>query len=491
MGFDAFGNFVNVYSKFNIEPHFEKRFFNNTVLKYNEGSNKKVPTYWDSVRPLPLLTEEINDYRKKDSLELVRKDPHYLDSLDRKHNKPSVISILFTGQTFSKAKKRSALQIDPLLTAVQFNTVEGWVAQLRGSWRKRLDNTPGPGRSISISPAFRYGFSNQHLNANLRLNYQSGKKMPSSILVTGGKWIYQFNNANPITPLLNSLSSLFYERNYMKIYEAWFGRIDYRKSVGEGINLFTSLQYQDRIPLENTTDYTFKNSENREYTPNFPQDLMTENFQRHQALIAVIGASWKPGNRYVEFPESKISLGSKYPTFQLSLIKGIHNLLGSDINYTKWRFRINDQVNLKLFGRFDYNIVTGGFLQRDSVAVPDYQHFNGNLVAIASPYLGSFQLLPYYKYSNTSSAFVQVNLEHHFNGMLTNKIPVFRKLNWHLVGGVNAFYVNENNRYVEPFVGLENIFRIIRVDMIWGLPYKQPTTTGLRIGISGFDQVGD
>ena len=485
-GFDAYGNFVNVYSKFNIEPHFQKRFFDNTVLKYNEGSNKKAPAYWDSVRPLPLLTEEINDYHRKDSLETVRKNPHYMDSIDRKNNKPSVMSILFTGQTISNAKNRSAIHIDPLLTSVQFNTVEGWVGQFRGSWTKKLDSNRIGGKSISVAPGFRYGFSNGHLNANLRVNYDLGGKLPSSITIAGGKWIYQFNNSNPITPFLNSLSSLFYERNYMKIYEAWFGRIDYSKSVGEGVRLFGSLQYQDRMPLENTTDYTFKNSETREYTPNYPQDLMSENFQRHQALIGVVGVSWKPGSRYVEFPEQRISLGSKYPTFQLSLTKGIHNLFGSDINYTKWRFRINDQLNLKLFGEFDYNIVTGGFLQRDSVPVQDYQHFNGNLVAFASPYLNSFQLLPYYKYSNTSSGFVQVNLEHHFNGMLTNKIPGFRTLNWHLVGGLNAFYVNENSRYFEPFVGLENIFRVIRVDMYWGLPYKQPSTTGLRIGITGF-----
>jgi len=130
-------------------------------------------------------------------------------------------------------------------------------------------------------------------------------------------------------------------------------------------------------------------------------------------------------------------------------------------------------------------------LQRDSVAVPDYQHFNGNQVALASSYLNSFQLLPYYKYSNTASNFYQLNVEQHFNGMLTNKLPVFRKLNWHLVSGINGFYVNQSSNYIEPFVGLENILRIIRVDMYWGIPHGLPTTTGLRIGIVGFTGNGE
>ena len=48
---------------------------------------KKQWLTWDSIRPLPLLKEEVLDYRKKDSLEQVRKDPKYMDSLDRKRNK--------------------------------------------------------------------------------------------------------------------------------------------------------------------------------------------------------------------------------------------------------------------------------------------------------------------------------------------------------------------------------------------------------------------
>ena len=490
-GFDAYGNFVNVYSAFDTDPLFERRFFNNTVLKYTDSSNKKPAAYWDSVRPLPLLTEEINDYRKKDSLEQIRNNPHYLDSLDRKRNKPSVTGILFTGQSFSRSKSRSSFQIDPLISSIQFNTVEGWVANLRVSWFKRLDSIPGSGKSINITPTVRYGFSNGHLNASLNVLYNTGGKFPYFITLGGGKRVFQFNNANPITPFMNTLSTLFYERNYMKIYEAWYGRINLNKTIAEGLNLSVGVQYQDRMPLENTTDFTFKDSETREFTPNYPQELMSENFERHQAISFSAGLSWRPGNKYVEFPDNKFSIGSKYPTFSLSFLKGVNNLFGSDVDYAKWRFRINDNLNLKLFGSLRYNIVAGGFLQKDSVPVIDYTHFNGNLVALASPYLSSFQLLPYYAYSNTASNYYQLNVEHHFNGMLTNKIPVFRTLNWHLVGGVNAFYVNQSKNYIEPFIGLENILRIIRLDLYWGIPYGQPATTGFRIGIAGITGQSD
>ena len=48
-GFDGYGSFVNVYSKFAVNPPLEKKFFGNTYLKFYEGSNKKPSEYWDSI----------------------------------------------------------------------------------------------------------------------------------------------------------------------------------------------------------------------------------------------------------------------------------------------------------------------------------------------------------------------------------------------------------------------------------------------------------
>jgi hypothetical protein len=74
---------------------------------------------------MKLLDEEIKDYRKKDSIEQVSKNPTYLDSIDRVHNKLSVTGILLTGQSFSKEKKRETFYFRPLTEQVSFNIVEG------------------------------------------------------------------------------------------------------------------------------------------------------------------------------------------------------------------------------------------------------------------------------------------------------------------------------------------------------------------------------
>ena len=484
-GFDVHGNFVNVYSKFNLQPGFSSNYFGKTVLKYLDSSNKKTQEYWEQTRPLPLQEEEIADYKKKDSLEKARKDPRYLDSLDRKRNKFSVLGFIATGQSFGKQKKRSIITIPAALNMINFNTVEGWVVNFSPAYFKRLDTSIMGRKSVFFTPTIRYGFSNHHLNASLLASYNFGKSSSNTFSIAGGRKVFQLNNEAPIKPRDNTFSTLLWERNYMKIYEAEFTRIGYARTLDEGFTGSIGVEFQNRHPLENSTDFKWRNRTKIDYTPNYPVEIMSENFKAHQAFIATITLGWQPGNRYIEFPGRKISVGSKYPRFTFSYTKGFDKLLGSDIRYDKWKLVIDDNLNLKLGGRFSYHLSVGGFLNADSVNIQDYIHFTGNRLLEAAPYLRSFQLAPYYRYSNTEEFYASANVEHHFNGFLTNKIPFFKKLNWHLVNGANAFYVNEKNNYVEVFVGLENILKVIRVDFIWGYQPNQPAVTGFRIGFKG------
>ncbi len=106
-GFDTYGSFVNIYTELNIDPVFTKKSFNNTILKYTDSSNKRTNAYWEKERPVPLKEDELKDYKKKDSLELLRKDPHYLDSLERRRNKITIGGLVILGQYVYKRKEKN------------------------------------------------------------------------------------------------------------------------------------------------------------------------------------------------------------------------------------------------------------------------------------------------------------------------------------------------------------------------------------------------
>jgi hypothetical protein len=119
------------------------------------------------------------------------------------------------------------------------------------------------------------------------------------------------------------------------------------------------------------------------------------------------------------------------------------------------------------------------------VFIQDYQHFNGNQSISASEYLNSFQLAPYYANSTIATFYTIAHLDHHFNGFLTNKIPEFNRLNWNLVAGGNAFFINGSDNYSELFIGLENILKVFRVDFVASFQQGKERMTGIRIGTGG------
>jgi hypothetical protein len=212
---------------------------------------------------------------------------------------------------------------------------------------------------------------------------------------------------------------------------------------------------------------------------------MEADFPRHQAVIVSIDLSIKPGQKFIQFPNRKVSIGSKLPTFSVNYTKGFKGVAGSDVNFDKWRFTINNQKNFKLYGNLHYKFGVGGFLNRKAVFIQDYQHFNGNQSIAASEYLNSLQLAPYYANSTVATSYGIAHLDHHFNGFLTNKIPGFNRLNWNLVAGGNAFFINGSNNYWELFAGLENIIKIFRVDFVMSFKDGRQQSTGIRIGTGG------
>jgi hypothetical protein len=496
LGFDVAGSFVNVYSNYDLHPAFPKKYFDNTILRYDTAFDKKLLAYWDSIRPVPLEKEELRDFHEKDSIALANRDSlkssRQLDTLKKKQKPVKVMDVLWGGVNHNYYFKRDTaiyshqLGLKGLIQQLEYNTVEGLVLSVEPTISFDLPRK----QNLVISPNIRYGFSNTHLNGYTDIIWRKDRRLAghygvNTWTLSGGKRISQFNHEDPVSPIANEFYTLFLKENYMKLYENRFGALSFRRRFQSNTIITAGLTYEDRLPVNNTTDFVIFKDAHKQFTSNHPYELAAIPFKKNQALVLDIGFSFQPGQHYIALPDRKIAIGSKYPTFSVAYSKGIHDIAGSDADFDKWKFHINDQINLKLFGEFFYNLGVGGFLNSKHVDLPDYQHFNGNQTFYNTKYLNSFQLAPYYKYSTTAPFYATANVEHHFNGLLTNKLPLLNKLKWNLVAGSNAFYVNSNNNYVEVFAGLENIFKLIRVDVIAGYQSQDKTKIGVRVGFGG------
>ena len=140
-----------------------------------------------------------------------------------------------------------------------------------------------------------------------------------SITIEGGRFITQVNNAEPIYPIINTFYSLAFRENYMKLYGQHYGSFRYKQELSNGIYFNGLLTYEDRQPLVNTTNFSFRDEDVEDgdiYTSNDPTDPLNFDlpFQRHQALMLDLEFKFYIKQKYISRPNGKVPMGSKYPS---------------------------------------------------------------------------------------------------------------------------------------------------------------------------------
>jgi hypothetical protein len=223
-------------------------------------------------------------------------------------------------------------------------------------------------------------------------------------------------------------------------------------------------------------------------TANYPTEVSAENMKANIASVWNLKLTYRPGTQYIEFPDKIIRTYANTPTISFTYFMGVPNLFNSNSSFSKWKLSLGQELNFKISGQFNYLIEMGGFINHKAVFIPDFNHFPGNLTRKSMPYVQSFQAAPFYSLSSIDTWFNSIFLEYSFNGMLTNKIPVIRRLNLRLITGSNIIFMPKRD-YAEFFIGMDNVFKLFRVDYVWGLKRDIRPINGIKIGIKGFTRL--
>jgi hypothetical protein len=480
-GFKGNGYFNANIKEYDLSPTFPKKFFKNEILKVEEDANKKDTTYWEINRSVPLTQEEKDDYRKKDSIAKITNSDKYKDSVDSKRNKFG-LSKLLLGYTFRSTKKRFSVNLPGIITdGFQYNTIEGYNLSYNFSVNKSYEDF----KAHSISGKARYGFSNKLWGGELGYNYLFKPERFSRFGITAKSIITQYNQQNPISPFVNSIYTLFLNRNYLKAIKETAIDLNYTSELINGIYFNSTVKYAERNALKNTSNYLIIDDKNLLFTSNNPQDDLNDDpvFTTNNALTAELSFSFRFKQKYYTLPHQKIIVGSKYPQLTISYKKAFP-YLNATANYDLASAVISDNIKLGLLGNFGYKLVGGAFLNTQQLMFMDFKHFLGNQTIInTKDYLSSFRLLPYYTFS-ADKWYTEAHGEHHFNGFIINKIPGLKKLNVQEVVGGHFLASNKLNYYYEINFGIEKIFKIIRFDYVLGYSPDSKLNQGYTIGAS-------
>ena len=486
LGVHLDGKFSAVYADYDLNPVYPNKFFNNEIYSVEKESNKRSYEYWDSIRPVPLTTEEDLDYHRKDSLQLIKKSPEYLDSIDRENNKFKLTDLLF-GYSFQNSKKKTAFAYNSIIENFSFNTIQGWNLNPRINFSKDLNEEET--KTLRIGAEIGYGFSEEKLRLKGDLGILFNRRNYERIKISGGQEMLQFNDEPPISEFLNSFYSLFHRRNYAKYYDRKFIQLEYQKEIINGLKLESSLEYADRNKLNNVSDYSFFFKDTDRYTSNQvekPVDEPGSIFENHKALIFDINTRIRFSQKYFSYPDRKFSIGSPYPDLWFHISQGWY-LDGENLSFTHLAMTIKESFDWGVYGSLLAHLNGGTFLGAEAIYLPDYKHFNGNQVFLgnSSGYIDRFLLLPYYNYS-INSGYFQAHLEYHFNGFLLDRLPLFNKLAWSIVGGAKHLHTSEIN-YNEFYFGIDRLglgfLRLFRLDFAWSFEDLEYRDFGIRLGV--------
>ncbi|HOZ75913.1 MAG TPA: DUF5686 and carboxypeptidase regulatory-like domain-containing protein [Flavobacterium sp.] len=463
------GRFTYVYSDYVFKEAFEQKTFTKQVLSFEENANKKDTLFWNKIRPIPLTIEESNDYIKKDILQTKKKSKQYLDSIDAKGNKLRTFDFL-TGYKYSNSFKKWELTYSGLFRGFGFNTVQGWTLQPSLTYMKKDEDLR---LFSSLKANFSYGLSEKKLRSDFVYTNKFSNLNYSEIQVSGGSRTEQLSRVEQINPMINSTATLFFKDNYMKLYERNFANFQFKREVYNGVMGFLTIDYSERKPLFNHTDYVILKRD-KPYTSNnplLPYDYSTPVIARHNLVKASVAAQIKFGQQYWIRPDGKFNLrNEKYPVIQLGYEKGF---AGSEKKYhfDYLNARLDYEITLGNKGVLSVLLKTGKFYNAKSISFTDYYHPIGNQTHVGqtSDYLNIFNLLPYY-IASTNDAYFETHAEHNDEGYIMNKLPLLSKLKSTLVLGYHNLSKPNFSPYHEFSVGLDNLgfgkFKFFRLDYV-------------------------
>jgi len=262
-----------------------------------------------------------------------------------------------------------------------------------------------------------------------------------------------------------------------------------RRELAKGLNQKIILTHKEFKPInvDSSFNYAYRVIPGLGVSGDVPTNLIN-NFNTSEITLET---RYGKDELWVQYDNNRLSLGPlKAPVFTLRYTLGIDGLLDGDFTYHKVTLNILKSLKMGFTGVSYFSLTTGKIF--GDVPLPLLKGHIGNeapfYISIAYNTMGFSEFV--------SDAYASLNYYHKFEGFLLNRIPLFKKLKWRAVGTANILYgeVSSDNKqihaltginglpndpikalgkdpYVELGYGIENIFKILRIDLFHRLTY--------------------
>ena len=443
-------------------------------MEIDDSARVRSREYWDLNRPVPLTQEELESFDElPEDTTKVTEEPGVLARLARplllgsRHRLADNLHLSHNGLAGP--------------STFNYNTVDG----LLYTKTLQLQHRPQHGRHFTANAAASYAFARDRLLADMKVRYDYHPFRRAYFEVSGGRATSDFDDKHGIPPLFNTVATVLFKKNFVKLYEKDYFRVDHRMDIANGLVLFTGAEYAQRRRLINNDFWFLTNPFKETFMPNFPlvPGLADDRADDHTALVAEVGLSYTHRHYYRMQGQRKVMAYSNYPTISMSYRQGIPDLFNSDTRFNHLEASISQRFELRLIGRFNYHLAAGRFFNTENIYFADYRHFHTNPIWIKpGNEVNMFQTIDYYAYS-TASDYASLHLRYDHSRLLIKRLPFLadKLLRERLF--INTLLVDGRKAYYEVGYGLDQLFLLFSLEVVSGFSGGKHHYTGIRLGI--------
>lgn len=447
-----FGKKTTTYRNFVFDELKENKFYSlSTNVVVDDKAYKKDEEYWDQHRHDTLSKDELTIYHMVDTLKNLPAFKTWIDIFE------TVITGYYRFEKF---------EVGPYASLISFNPIEGTRLRIGGRTTAKFNE------QLRLDGYMAYGTLDSDFKYGLGFLYLPNKNPRRAL---GGKYKHDIEQlgSSPNAFREDFFFAALFRRNpanklsmtneYTFYYEhEWFN----------GFSNQLNLIHKEVIPLGDSKIELY--SENGDVVQ---EENVTISEIRLDTRLAF-------NEKFIIGDFERTSIGTRYPIFNFQYGYGIPGMLGGEYEYHKLKLSIRQWFNVFNLGWSKY-IIEGGKIW-GKLPFPFLELHPGNETFFFDEY--AFNLMNYGEF--VSDEYISIFYTHHFDGLFLNHIPLFRKLKWREVGYLrgaigtlsaenksfnklpeNTYFLDKP--YYEAGFGIENIFKVIRVDAIWRLSHLE------------------
>lgn len=454
----AYGRKTSSYRSFVINKERPQEYyegFSDIIVK--EDASDHDDSYWQKARHIALSAKEERIYQMVDTLKNL---PQFVTV-------SNILNLFINGY-----KVIGNFELGPYYTFYSFNPIEG--NRLRFGGRTSNDFS----KKVMLEGYLAYGFRDERFKYGGGATWVLNKNPRMAMNVFAKRDMEQLGQGNGAFRQDNVLSSLFRRNPANKLTDVTELSAYFEKEWLYGLQNKALFKHRVLKPAGSNFQYVrFKPELNAQEQVNY---LITTEVGLYTRF------AYKEKFVYGEF--ERISLGTNYPVLELQYNYGIPGLMGGEFEYHRLGIRVSDKLRFGPFGHLNISSEAGKII--GNLPYPLLMIHQGNETFFYDE--GSYNTMNFFEF--VSDEWINVWASYHANGLFLNKIPLMRRLKWREVASAKAVVggydlrndlilsrdVNGDNRpdiftlekpFVEAALGVENIFKVLRVDFIWRLTY--------------------